>query len=132
VTIYSKSRYQSYDLDYITYEDMKTWNFSIPYKLKHYIDVLVQPGYAFHVTPEGYKGAITGKKVLLIYARGGEYGSGAGEFDLQKRYMETILKFIGFEDFTSIVIEPTAAGQEKKEKALKHAEVEARTVARGF
>src|ERR1700722_16456963 len=50
------------------------WNFGIPYKLKHYIDILVQPGYAFTVTPEGYKGLITNKKVLLIYSRGGEYG----------------------------------------------------------
>src|SRR5947209_8298461 len=26
------------------------WNFSIPYKLKHYLDLLIQPGYAFKVT----------------------------------------------------------------------------------
>lgn len=26
------------------------WNFGIPYKLKHYIDVIVQPGYTFSFT----------------------------------------------------------------------------------
>lgn len=51
------------------------WNFGIPYKLKHFIDVLVQPGLAFSFTPEdGYKGLITGKPVVAVYARGGAYG----------------------------------------------------------
>ena len=55
------------------------WNFGIPYKLKHYIDVLVQPGLAFSFSPEtGYKGLITGKPLVAIYARGGAYGPGSG------------------------------------------------------
>ena len=29
------------------------WNFGIPYKLKHYIDLLVQPGLTFGFTPGG-------------------------------------------------------------------------------
>jgi FMN-dependent NADH-azoreductase len=46
------------------------WNFGIPYRLKHYIDIIVQPGYTFSFTPnEGYKGLITGKPVVVIYAR---------------------------------------------------------------
>ena len=28
------------------------WNFSIPYKMKHYIDVISQPGMAWRYTPE--------------------------------------------------------------------------------
>jgi FMN-dependent NADH-azoreductase len=28
------------------------WNFGIPYKLKHFIDVLIQPTYTFSFTPE--------------------------------------------------------------------------------
>ena len=48
------------------------WNFGIPYKLKHYLDLLVQPGYAFTITPQGeYQGLVTGKKVALVYSRGG-------------------------------------------------------------
>ena len=39
------------------------WNFGIPYKLKHYIDVLVQPTYTFSFSPkEGYKGLVTRKE----------------------------------------------------------------------
>src|SRR5262245_62039207 len=55
------------------------WNFGIPYKLKHYIDLLVQPGYTFSFSPqEGYKGMVIGKKILMIYARGGAYGVETG------------------------------------------------------
>lgn len=112
------------------------WNFGIPYMLKHYIDVLVQPSYTFSYSPkEGYKGLITGKKVLLIYARGGAYGAetGAQALDLQKPYMETILKFIGFQDLSSIVIEPTTmAGPEGKEKAVNQAKSQALKAAASF
>ncbi|WP_068466372.1 FMN-dependent NADH-azoreductase [Candidatus Protochlamydia phocaeensis] len=100
------------------------WNFSIPYKLKHYIDVIVQPSYTFTFSPtEGYKGLVVNKPAVLIYARGGAYGSGTGaeSLDLQKSYMETILKFIGFTDIRSIVIEPTLGGGEVMEKAKEQA-----------
>ncbi len=109
------------------------WNFSIPYKLKHYIDLLVQPGYAFTVTSKGeYQGLIVGKKAALIYARGGAYGTD-GAFDLQKRYMETILGFIGLTDLTSILIEPTLRGTpEGKKKILDEAHARAQTLASKF
>lgn len=97
------------------------WNFGIPYKLKHYIDIVVQPGYAFKVTQEGaFEGLIKDKKVLVIYSRGGAYGpkSGAEQFDFQKTYMENILAFIGFTSIQSLVIEPTLSGEEKKKEAL--------------
>lgn len=97
------------------------WNFGIPYKLKHYIDVLVQPGYTFSFSPkDGYKGLVTGKKALLIYARGGSYGgeSGTQALDHQTRYMETILKFIGLEDQASILVEPTLTGDSSQKEAL--------------
>ena len=100
------------------------WNFSIPYILKHYIDLLVQPGYTFKFSPqEGFKGLVTGKKTVLIYARGGAYGSGTGAeaFDLQVKYMETILRFIGITDITNILVEPTATGAAAKDLAISKA-----------
>lgn len=33
------------------------WNFSVPYELKHYIDVIVQPKYLFRYTDKGVEGA---------------------------------------------------------------------------
>lgn len=105
------------------------WNFGIPYRLKQYIDIIVQPGHTFSFTPEeGYKGLVTGKPVLAIYARGGEYAEGSdfAAYDLQKRYMEIVLGFIGFTDIRSIVIEPTLMGgpdtaTAKRESAIAEA-----------
>ncbi len=105
------------------------WNFGIPYKLKHYIDILVQPTYAFNVSEKGYEGLIKGKKCQLIYARGGEYGS-EESVDFQKRYMQTILGFIGFQDFQSIVIEGTTSP--KKDEAVQKAKEKASASAKTF
>jgi FMN-dependent NADH-azoreductase len=111
------------------------WNFNIPYKLKHYFDVIVQPSYTFSFSPaEGYKGLVTGKSVVLIYSRGGAYGPGTGSeaLDLQKTYMETILKFIGFTDIRSIIIEPTLQSPEIKTQVVKQATEEAVKMAASF
>ena len=88
------------------------WNFGVPYQLKHYVDLLVQPGYTFSFSPEeGYAGLVTGKRALVVYARGGEYSDPQfAAMDHQKPYVEQILGFIGFTDVQSIVIEPTLMG----------------------
>jgi FMN-dependent NADH-azoreductase len=108
------------------------WNFSIPYKLKHYIDVLVQPGLTVSFTPEsGYKGMVTGKPLVTIYARGGDYGPGSGAegYDLQTKYLRQILGFIGFTDIKEILVEGTASG---KDGALDKGKTKAKEVAAAF
>ncbi|EKD27210.1 MAG: Acyl carrier protein phosphodiesterase-like protein [uncultured bacterium] len=111
------------------------WNFGIPYKLKHYIDVITQPGLAFSYSPEeGYKGLVSNKPITVIYARGGEYSSNSQmqKMDVQKPYIETWLKFIGFTDIKSIIIEPTLSNTENVEKAKAVAEIEVLKIARNF
>lgn len=91
------------------------WNFGIPYRLKHFIDVVTQPGLAFSFSPEsGYQGLITGRPASVVYARGGEYGieSGVEDMDFQKPYFEAWLRFIGFTDIRPVVVEPTMKGEE--------------------
>ncbi len=86
------------------------WNFSVPYKLKHYIDVLIQPGLTFSFTPaEGYKGLVTGKPLVAICARGGAYGPGTGaeSYDQQSPYIKHVFGFIGFTDIRTLLVEPT-------------------------
>jgi FMN-dependent NADH-azoreductase len=104
------------------------WNFSIPYRLKQYIDLIVQPGYTFSFdAKEGYQGLIKDKPMLIVYARGGEYsGTEAQNFDLQKKYLELVFGFIGFENIKSIIVEPTLHGgpdvaEQKKTKAAAQA-----------
>ncbi|MHC4481230.1 MAG: FMN-dependent NADH-azoreductase [Planctomycetota bacterium] len=103
------------------------WNFAIPYRLKQYVDVLVQPTYTFAVTAEGgYEGLVVGRPAFLAYARGGEYppGSEYEAFDMQTRYMETILGFIGFSDIRSVVVEPTLQGGPEVARARRAAAIE--------
>ncbi len=110
------------------------WNFGLPYVLKHYIDVITQPGLAWSFDPASgsYSGLVHGK-VAAIYASGGAYhaGSGAEAFDLQKPALENWLAFIGLTDVTRIVVAGTLAGPDAA-KATDDAIAEAARVAAGF
>ena len=111
------------------------WNFGIPYKLKQFIDVLVQPGLAFSFSPEtGYKGLITGKPVVVVYARGGAYGPGTGmeAYDAQSTYLKQLLGFIGFTDIKEIFVEPTLASPTSKDEAVAAADRKAAELASAF
>jgi len=112
------------------------WNFHLPYRLKQYIDVIVQPGYTFSYSPEeGYTGLTTGRPAMLILARGGEYpaGTDASALDFQQPYLECILGFIGFTDIRTIVVEPTLqSGPEMAEQKLAEAAAKARGAAKSF
>lgn len=95
------------------------WNFSIPYKLKQLIDVISQKDVLFTFDGSGFGGLLRGKKAALVYARGLSYTSPgsftpAGEFDLQRPFMETWLRFVGVEDVTGIVVERTLFGADGK------------------
>jgi FMN-dependent NADH-azoreductase len=97
------------------------WNFSIPYKLKHYIDVISQPGLTWLFSPEsGYQGLVTGKTATLILARGGEYSSNdeVKAMDFQRSYLEMILGFMGFKDIQTVLVEPTLGDPESKIQAI--------------
>lgn len=111
------------------------WNFSIPYKLKHYIDLLVHRGLTFSFTPEeGYKGLVAGKPLTAVYARGGAYRTGtpAESWDHQSSYLKHILGFIGFTDIREIFIEPTERNPADKEATLAAAKRKAEEIAASF
>lgn len=108
------------------------WNFGIPYKLKHFIDVLVQPGLTFTFSPEtGYSGLVTGKPAVVVYARGGAYapGTGAEGYDAQSAYMRQVLGFIGFKDIREIFVEPTLASPAAKDEAVAAGKAKAAKIA---
>ena len=111
------------------------WNFGVPYILKHYIDVLIQPGLTFSFDPQtGYKGLVTGKKAVAVYARGGAYGPGTGmeDYDLQSKTLTGILGFIGLTDLVNIFIEPMLGPQEVVTAGLAKAEELAVATANSF
>ena len=110
------------------------WNFGLPYVLKHYIDLITQPGLAWAFTPEsGYSGLVSGK-VAVIYATGGEYSAGSQTeaFDLQKPAFENWLAFIGLTDVSKIVIAPTLSDPTEVEKTLNSCIEVAKTTAKSF
>ncbi len=110
------------------------WNFGLPYRLKHYIDLITQPGLSWKFTPDtGYSGLCQGK-VAAIYSSAGVYhdGSGAEAFDLQKPAFENWLGFIGITDVTRIICAPTVAAPDDVAASDEAAASQARSVAATF
>jgi len=116
------------------------WNFSIPYILKQWIDVIVQPGLTFGVNREGkYVGLLRDKRLQLILASGSDYErrfplpDDAPKSDFQTCYLEHIANYIGISDVRTVHVRPTEAlppdqVQERFEATLD----EARTAAGEF
>lgn len=108
------------------------WNFGVPYVLKHYIDVVTQPGLTFSWSPDkGYQGLVKGKSAVVIYSSAGSYapGSGAEGFDYQRPYLEHWLRFIGFEAIRSIHVAPTMADGSTVSRAVDEAKAAAQAAA---
>ena len=92
------------------------WYLGIPYRLKHYLDLLIHPGQTFHyLRSEKSQGLITGKPAAVVFSRfdGYQHGAGLENYELQKQFMEKALRFIGFTRIHSIVVvEPMPGSQQ--------------------
>lgn len=109
------------------------WNFSIPYMLKQYIDIIVQPKYLFRYTPKGVEGLIKNKKMLIVTSRGGEYGSDqTRKLDFQEPYLRAIFGLVGITDITFINAQPMDMGLEIQEQKIKKAQDLAAKIAARF
>ena len=100
------------------------WNFSIPYPLKHYIDIIVQPKYLFRYTEKGVEGLVKNKKMTVITSRGGDYslGSPFHSYDFQESYLRAVFGFVGISDMTFINAQPMdALGEETKNRKIEEA-----------
>lgn len=108
------------------------WNFGIPYKLKHFIDMVTQPGMAFRNDAVGnVEGLAAGKRAIVIAASAMPFGADPGieALDFQVRYLEAWLGFIGITAVQSIRVAPTFGPQETVEVALERARGEAVAIA---
>jgi FMN-dependent NADH-azoreductase len=86
------------------------WNFGIPYKLKHWIDVISQPGLTFRFDPaRGYLPLVKDRPTVVILASGGDYitGLNRGQADLATPYLRQALGFIGVRDVQFVPVGPT-------------------------
>ena len=108
------------------------WNFSIPYTLKQYIDIIVQPNYLFRYTKTGVEGLAKGK-MAIITSRGGDYTTPqTRSADFQEPYLRLIFGFIGITDITFIIAQPTDMGKELQSQRIQEAQARAKEIALQF
>jgi FMN-dependent NADH-azoreductase len=115
------------------------WNSGIPYKLKHYIDVIHQPGLLWGLDPKtGYFGLLERKHATLVLTAGAfgpELPSPAFGVDHHSTYLRDWLAQSGVTEVDELRFEPTLltadpAGDLKKaqqraaELAAKHGRLE--------
>ena len=109
------------------------WNFSIPYKLKHYIDIIIQPKYLFRYTEKGPEGLVKGKKMVVVSSRGGDYSAGGmRQYDMQEPYLRAIFGFVGITDITFINAQPMDMGPDLQKRKIGEAQATARKIAENF
>ena len=75
-------------------------NFTIPAKLRLWIDLVVRAGETFAYGEDGPKGLLEGKRATFIVASGGVYGEGAvmASYNFVDPYLRTVFGFIGVQD----------------------------------
>jgi FMN-dependent NADH-azoreductase len=103
------------------------WNFSIPYRLKHWIDLVTQPGLSFSFDPEhGYRPLLRRRPVDVILTSAGDYrpGPGRGRPEFATSYLREALGFIGLRDVRFIPVGPTVGGERDVATAVARAEAD--------
>lgn len=111
------------------------WNFQIPYTLKHFLDVIVQPGYTFTMDENGqYKGLLENKKAFVALAKGGQYPAGTPfeAYDHETPYLTMILGFMGITDVGVVAAEGMLADPETRRTSKEQAALEARRLGESF
>ncbi|MDD5681128.1 MAG: NAD(P)H-dependent oxidoreductase, partial [Candidatus Omnitrophica bacterium] len=111
------------------------WNFSIPYSLKQYLDIILQPRYLFRYTDKGAEGLVKDRKMVIITSRGGDYGpdSPVRAYDFQEPYLRTAFGFTGIKDIIFINAQPMdALGPEVQGKKIEEAKMAAKKTAEAW
>jgi FMN-dependent NADH-azoreductase len=105
------------------------WNFGLPYRLKHFIDVVTLPQQNWRWSPErGYEGLLHGRRAVVVYSSAGAHPlrPHETEADHQKGQMRTWLAFLGITDVQELNVAPTLAAPEavaqRLDAALRQAE----------
>jgi FMN-dependent NADH-azoreductase len=86
-------------------------NFGVPSTLKMWIDLISRVGKTFAYGTNGPSGLVTGKKVTLLIATGGNYGEGSpvATWDFAEPYLRVLFGFIGVKDVSVVTASGTSA-----------------------
>ncbi|HWZ12528.1 MAG TPA: NAD(P)H-dependent oxidoreductase [Acidobacteriaceae bacterium] len=103
------------------------WNFGVPYRLKHLIDVVSQKDVLFTFDERGLIGMLGGRTVVVIASRGAAHGDDypIQDFDHQGAYLATWSRMVGIKDFHTITLERTLFGPEADAASRKEASTQA-------
>jgi FMN-dependent NADH-azoreductase len=111
------------------------WNFSIPYKLKQWLDLIIQPGLTFRFDPaQGYLPLLKDRPTLVILASGGDFvtGMNRGRVDMATPYLREALRFVGISNVRFVPLGPTTGPAEPIRDARKSAYRRLVEIATGF
>ena len=96
------------------------YNFSVPSRLKPWIDRITVAGRTFRYTERGPEGLAGDKQVIVAVARGGVYEPGsAAEFG--ESYLKFLFAFLGIRDVTFVRAEGLAVSAQQREAAVSAA-----------
>ncbi len=113
------------------------WNYTIPYKLKHLIDVVSQKDLLFTFDERGQLGTMGHCKAVLVLARGVELGDGPGamsaaQWDLQGQYLDLWLQMVGIPEVQHVLVQKTLYGPEVDTASRAAAVMQASALAATF
>jgi FMN-dependent NADH-azoreductase len=104
------------------------WNFGLPYRLKHYIDVITHPGITFRNDALGnVEGLASGRTAILVAASAMPFGSTPDieGLDFQLPYLRAWLGFIGVRDVHAVRVAGTFGPEDAVEAAMTKARIDA-------
>jgi FMN-dependent NADH-azoreductase len=97
------------------------WNFSLPYKLKHLIDLVAQRNFLFTYDGKHYGPCLDVEKAVVVYTRGSRYLEGTpippSRFDYQASYLNFWLQLIGVRNLRSVIVD-NAWNRDRRESEL--------------
>ncbi|WP_246034076.1 FMN-dependent NADH-azoreductase [Thalassotalea mangrovi] len=97
---------------------MPMYNFGVPSVFKAWIDRIARAGVTFRYTENGPEGLLTGKKVVIVAARGGAYVG--TDLDTQTAYLRNVFAFLGIKDIEFVYAEGLA--MENAEQSMNAAD----------
>jgi FMN-dependent NADH-azoreductase len=110
------------------------WNFSLPYKVKHVIDLVAQRNYLFSYDGKQYGPLLKVEKAIAVYTRVSRFLEGTPippSFDHHAPYLDFWLRLIGVRDLRSVIVDnawnrdrPEIRNMKEKILILRDAELE--------
>lgn len=107
------------------------YNFTIPSQLKAWIDRILVAGQTFRYTETGaVEGLATGKRIVVALARGGLYGEGTAQRDIEhaERYLTAVFAFIGIADVEFVIAEGLKVSDDHRAQSIAAAHEQVRTL----